>query len=180
MLPTFKPGEVLYARPAGRALTPGDVIIYEQGGVRVVHRVVSVEPSGVKTRGDNNPSVDAWLIPFEEILGVVERAEDWKAACAVTGGRRGLWRAQARWRTKSLWQRSLPWLGAPYRWLKARRWVGRFWHPRVTLVRVYSEGGELVKYAVNGRTVATFDPASGRFICCRPYDLVIFPPGKTV
>lgn len=179
MRPTFKPGQVLYICPEGRAFRPGDVVVYKSGAVNVVHRVCAVTAEGVMTRGDNNLSVDAQLIPFEEILGVVERAEDWDATRGVTGGRWGLWRARARWRWKTLWLRSLPWLGAPYRWLKARRWVGRLWRPRVTMVRVNSSGSEIVKYVVDGNTVATFEPASGRFTYRRPYDLVIFPPERT-
>jgi hypothetical protein len=176
MLPTFKPGEVLYLYPEVRAIEPGDIVVYNTGDGNVVHRVYSVTADGVMTRGDNNSSMDIWSIPFESILGVVECAEDWDETRHVTSGRRGLWRARVRWQWKSLVQRSLPLLGTPYRWLKASGWLARFWQPQVTFVRVNSAEAELVKYVVNGKTVAAFDLSSGHFTCRRPYDLIIFPP----
>jgi len=177
MRSTFKPGEVLYTRPAGRAVKPGDVVVYEQGGVRVVHRVVSVETGGVRTRGDNNPSADQGVIPYEQILGVVEKAEDWDQARIITGGEKGAAKAATRWKLQAMLNQLRPIIGAPYRWLKGLRLVPKLWRPRIRQISVIVERREIVKYLVNGRTVATFDPACGCFTCRRPYDLVILPPG---
>ena len=57
MYPTFKAPEIIYYVPyADRAVLPGDVVIFDNPleGNSVTHRVVSVTPGGIKTRGDNN------------------------------------------------------------------------------------------------------------------------------
>ena len=176
MLPTFKPGEVLYARPDIRTIQPGDVIIYEQGGLRVVHRVIDLEDDGVKTRGDANPCVDEDIISFEQIYGVVEKAGNWDRMRKIKGGRFAAIRAETRWRWGGFIGQLRPVIGAPYRWIKSRRWLTKFWHPTVLKVRLMSSDGEVVKYIVGGKTVAAFDLSSGHFTCRRPYDLIIFPP----
>jgi len=178
MLPTFKPGQVLYIRPQERAIKPGDVVVFSRGNEYIVHRVIAVNPEGISTRGDNNPHDDLWLLTPDQILGVVEKTEDWDKAHAVRGGTPALLKAKTRWGIKALFTRSLPWLGAPYRWLKARRWAAKFWHPSVTQIQLQTNEGVMIKYLVLGKTVATWYPRSGRFICRRPYDLVIFPPNQ--
>ena len=177
MYSTFKPGETLYLRPQGRPIQPGDVIVYRKQDDYVVHRVTSVESDGIHTRGDDNLSHDEPVSP-QNVIGVVEQAEDWGTLRTVQGGRKGLRQAQVRWYLKERFQRSLPWLGAPYRWLKAAGIIPRLWHPRVTKLHMLSAESEVVKYIVRGKTVATLDRSSGRFLCRRPYDLVIFPPSE--
>jgi len=176
MLPTFKPGQVLYIRPQERAIQPGDVVVFNRENEYIVHRVIAVTPEGISTRGDNNPQGDPWLLTPDQVLGVVEKAEDWDKTHAVSGGTPALLKAKTRWGIKALFTRSLPWLGAPYRWLKARRWAAKIWHPSITQIQLQTNEGVMIKYLVRGKTVATWYPRPGRFICRRPYDLVIFPP----
>jgi len=178
MLPTFKPGQMLYIRPEQRAIKPGDVVVFQKENEYIVHRVVSVTPEGISTRGDNNPHGDPWLLTPDQVLGVVEKAEDWDKAHAVRGGKTALLQAKARWTLKTVCTRSLPWLGAPYRWLKAKGWVKKIWHPPVTQVQLQTNEGTMIKYVVRGKTVANWYPRQQRFLCRRPYDLVITPPTK--
>jgi hypothetical protein len=178
MQPTLKPGQVLYTRPAARSLQPGDVVVYRDGTGFIVHRVTVVTSDGFIARGDNNPAADPGPIPFERVMGVVERADDWGKVSPVTGGRRGLWLVRIRWLLSGIFRIFLPAAGAPYRWLKRTRWVTRIWHPPVKQIRLHTGEGSLVKYTVNGKTVATWHPESKRFRCRRPYDLVIFPPQR--
>ena len=154
MVPTFKPGQVLYIRPVSRDIQPGDVIVYHRGDDYVVHRVHSVQPDGMRTRGDNNPIEDESPVPLENVIGVVEKVDDWGDIRPVTGGKKGLWQAQARWELRALNNRILPWLGAPYRLIKARRWVSKVWHPRITRIQLQTTSGMVIKYVSNGKTVA--------------------------
>ena len=176
MTPTFQPGQVLYVRPMAVMLLSGDVVVYKSGEKLIVHRIKAIQGEGIITRGDNNLDEDPYLVRPEQIIGVVESAGDWDRQRPVTGGRSGLYLALLRWSLLEVYTNSLPWLGAPYRWLKAQRWVGRIWHPRVTTVQLQSQDGLLIKYVVHGKTMATWQPELKYFICRRPYDLIIFPP----
>ena len=175
MLPTFKPGQVLYVRPMVESPRPGDVVVYKSGKQIIVHRVKALQANGFITRGDNNPRDDTPIKP-QQIIGIVKKVDDWGRPRSVMGGRRGLWLAQLRWILQALYTNSLPWLGAPYRWLKARRWAGRIWQPHITTVQLQTQDGPMIKYVVLGKTVATWQPELKRFLCRRPYDLIIFPP----
>jgi hypothetical protein len=177
MRPTFKPGQVLYIRPEGHAVQPGDVVVYRKGEEYIVHRVSSVRSDGIHTRGDNSTREDDGPIPAEQIVGVVEKMDDWGNIHPVAGGEKGLSFVRLRWGLGGIFQKMLPWLGAPYRWLKAHRWVPRIWHPYITTLQLQTKNGSLVKYVVRGKTVATWQPELRRFTCRRPYDLIIFPPG---
>jgi hypothetical protein len=176
MCPTFKPGQVLYVRPEAEGVQPGDVVVYRQGDETIVHRVKSVQGTGIHTRGDNNPREDETPIPADQIIGVVEKVDDWGTFHPVASGRKGLWFARLRWGMRGMFHKMLPWLGAPYRWLKASRWVPRLWRPYITTVQLQTQNGILIKYVVHGKTVATWQPQQSRFTCRRPYDLIIFPP----
>ena len=95
MVPTFKPGQVLYVRPEGRTVQPGDVVVYRKGDGYIVHRVHSVHPEGIYTRGDNNPNPDGYLIPPEQIIGIVDQVDDWGEIRRVRGGKSGFGRLKS-------------------------------------------------------------------------------------
>lgn len=75
MEPTYKTGDLLATRE--NEVKVGDVIVYKVqdgelgAGMLVVHRVVSGDPSGWITQGDNNPSADPWYPTGDDIVGVV-------------------------------------------------------------------------------------------------------------
>jgi signal peptidase I len=74
MNPTLKPGDQLWITPYnGQKIKCGDVVVFisPRDGSRVVHRVVSLDSSGIRTQGDNNNRVDPWLLSHDEILGRV-------------------------------------------------------------------------------------------------------------
>lgn len=92
MNPTLKPGDRLRVVPYGnRGIGVGDVVVIRapEGKRNVAHRVVSVGPRGVKTRGDNNNQIDSWLLRPEEIIGRVISAQRGTKSISIHGGRRG-------------------------------------------------------------------------------------------
>lgn len=68
---TIKPGDwVLYVGPGERTPVEGDIILYmDSSGKMVAHRVVGVEEGGFRTRGDNLPEPDSYLV--SRAVGVV-------------------------------------------------------------------------------------------------------------
>ena len=89
MNPTLKPGDCLLILPYdGRKVCKGDVIVFipPAGHSQIVHRVVSVNPSGIKTRGDNCNQVDDWVLSPGHILGRVVSARGVNRRRRIFGG----------------------------------------------------------------------------------------------
>jgi len=85
MAPEFNIGDFVLVKAAS-SIKVGDIIVfhvpspYEQNTPSpIVHRVVEIhEENGVtyyRTKGDNNPDVDPWMVPKDNVIGVVV----WKA-----------------------------------------------------------------------------------------------------
>jgi len=78
MYPTLKAGDSLKIMPfAHNEVRVGDVIVFLRPNNKfyIAHRVVSVNASGVRTRGDNNHKIDTWVLHSEEIIGKVVSAQ---------------------------------------------------------------------------------------------------------
>lgn len=180
MMPGFRPGHLLYVRPAARDIQPGDVVVFthSDGVGFVTHRVVSVTDAGFVTRGDNNVRADTTPVPADAIVGRVEMVDANGTLEPVRGGAWGLWTARLAWyaRRASAWLRQT--FGGPYRWLRRSGLVARVWHPRITQLCVNTDNGALVKYICNGRVVARWWQQHHRFECAKPYDLVIARPDE--
>lgn len=71
MAPTLSVGDIVFVHvEGGENIEVGDIVAYAMEGRQVVvHRVVSVEPGGVRTKGDANPDPDPFLVDYREILG---------------------------------------------------------------------------------------------------------------
>ena len=89
MKPTLKPGDGLRVHPyEGRKIRIGDVVVAcpPEREQHVVHRVVSVDSHGIKTRGDNNNNTDAWVLCAENIIGQVVGANRKNKYKTIYGG----------------------------------------------------------------------------------------------
>lgn len=74
MEPTYESGALLLAqRVDPTTVQVGDVISFEDGGDRVVHRVVSVQSPYAVTKGDNNPVIDPNLAVLNNAYKVIWR-----------------------------------------------------------------------------------------------------------
>jgi signal peptidase len=74
MNPALKPGDRLDTVPYdGQKIRRGDVVVFISplDGSKVVHRVVSVDSKGIKTRGDNCNRIDPWVLRPDQIIGRV-------------------------------------------------------------------------------------------------------------
>jgi signal peptidase len=59
-----------------RPIRIGDIICFlpPAGDQPIVHRVASVTPVGIRTKGDNTSLVDPWVVQPEDVIGRVIRA----------------------------------------------------------------------------------------------------------
>ena len=71
MVPLIEPGDMVLVRHVNfEDLRRGDMILVEQGGTFLVHRLVAVHDHGVRTKGDNASHADVLVAP-EDVLGRV-------------------------------------------------------------------------------------------------------------
>jgi len=180
MLPTFRPGHVLYIRPGNQGVNPGDVIIYKHAGKYVVHRVVSVSQAGYTTRGDNNRLPDAEIVFPEHVVGQVEMVEHQNGMSTVLGGWRGLWQARLGWGARKIKLRLYILVSRPYQWLKTSRLVARIWKPDIYSLQLQINNNSIIKYIYRNKVVAVWDNNHNYFFCHKPYDLVISSPIKNL
>jgi signal peptidase I len=92
MCPLLRPGDrILFAPCRVEELKRGDVIIFLPPGKqeRVVHRVVSKGPEGIRTRGDANPCRDTGHLRQDDIVGRAVSREREGRVMPVAGGRAG-------------------------------------------------------------------------------------------
>lgn len=92
MRPLLRPGDRIVFVPCRVGeLRCGDIIIFIPYGQkdRVVHRVVSREPEGVRTQGDANPCRDTGEVRQEQILGRAVSVEREGRLLPVRGGLAG-------------------------------------------------------------------------------------------
>lgn len=80
MLPTLQIGDIIVVQDGGTfpSLRVNDIIVFERPGTReivVVHRVYRItQVNGeqrIETKGDNNPSPDAWVVREADFIGKV-------------------------------------------------------------------------------------------------------------
>ena len=74
MNPKFQLGDTLLIDPYdSESIHPGDVVVFSSPKTKklTVHRVAAVSPEGLTTKGDNNLSLDDWVLAPQDILGVV-------------------------------------------------------------------------------------------------------------
>ncbi len=74
MKPTLKEGDGLYIMPCDQKVpVAGDLVVYKspENGRRVVHRIVDIDTGGIRTRGDNNNTMDPYTLQWNDIEGWV-------------------------------------------------------------------------------------------------------------
>jgi hypothetical protein len=72
MNPTLLPGDGMVVAPYGEEpIKVGDVVVFRDPNQQrnVVHRVISIDNHGIRTRGDNNNLVDPYYLQPGDIVG---------------------------------------------------------------------------------------------------------------
>ena len=180
MYGTFRHGDLIHVMPSTH-FQIGDVVVFRQvdtptHAMSIIHRVCGYTCTGdFITQGDNQLQPDVYPVRFEDVLGrayVVERCGRSKSVHGGWVGRIWAWFIRLKHRLARLYC-------VPYRWL--RNSMGSLFQrlavPFVSQVTFSTQEGLRIKYFFLGRSVATWQPAQGRFICRKPFDLFIKPPG---
>ena len=121
MNPTLREPDLLQVEPYGNGpVRAGDVVCFKspENNINIVHRVVSVGPrspvsgrpidggpkDGIRTRGDNNPRPDPWVLEADNLLGRVVAAQRGLRVRPILGGWTGrtiAWNVRLR---KAVWR----------------------------------------------------------------------------
>jgi len=155
----------------------GDVVIFYEPArdLNVVHRVISVTPQGIRTRGDNNDQVDAICLQPADIMGKVTAVIRKNKTVRVPNGWPGhligtLLRTKTVWRIR-LFRRLHPvYFGLarsglfhiPSRWLGLR--VLKFQRP---------SGPEMYLRLWNRWTIGVYAPERRQWLLRRPFRLFL-------
>jgi hypothetical protein len=175
MNPTLVEPEMMEVGPyLDRKPRVGDVIFFrpENGDRDIVHRLTAIRPDGIRTRGDNSPREDAWLLQPSEITGRVIAAQRGKARRVIPGGRAGL----VRHLFLRVWNRTNRGVSrvmrAPYRAL-ARKGLVRAclpagWRPRVIVFH-----GDTRLLVLGTRVIGRYEAGWEKWKISRPFRLIV-------
>lgn len=177
MRPTFKSGDVIFLRHDPRKICRGDVIVFSsaQEGRFIVHRVTSVNKSGIKTRGDNNRNIDAGFLSADKIIGKVECIERSGKRIRVMSGFLGhayAYFLRIVFRFNSL---LITVLHPAYHWLAKNFILRRIFttYLKNRIIVFHRPEGRELKLFLGRRAIATFFPHTKRWQIQRPFRLFI-------
>jgi signal peptidase I len=178
MEPTLKPGDRLQIIPyRAEKIRRGDVIVFIlPGGVtKVIHRVVSMDSQGIRTRGDNSTHVDPWTLSPNDILGRVVTVERGKRRLRIIGGVIGQLFSMS-FRAVHRIDSTLSSLLRPgYRRLATngtfRSWLPDQMKPRV--ISFHRPGGTELQLLMGRRVIGRWLPGKSGWTIRRPFRLLV-------
>jgi len=178
MNPVLKTPDILHLIPYGeKQIRPGDVIVFipPGGDTKVVHRVVSADAQGIRTKGDNNKGADQWLLQQADIIGRLVRIERGGRQLPVYGGTLGKIQASIA-KSIRIVQSGMRQLFVPiYRGL-ARSGALKTWVSARMKTKVISfarEEGTELQLVIGSRVIGRRPPGKTYWLIRRPFLLFI-------
>jgi signal peptidase len=178
MNPTLKSGDWLrITTNHGQRIRQGDVIVFipPGGDSRIIHRVISVDSKGIKTRGDNCNHIDPWILNPDQVLGRVVYAERGSRLRRVVGGPRGFIWTTALKAIRSVGSSLSYFLRPAYHWL-TKNGVLREWRSAQIKTRVISLerfGGTELQLLMGRRVIGRWLPGKSGWNIRRPFRLFV-------
>jgi signal peptidase I len=188
MKPILKSGDRIQVVPFnGQRIRRGDVVVLTPpgGGSKIIHRVVSVDLQGIKTRGDNSDKCDPWVLRPNHIFGCVVSAQRGGRRLRVLGGLLGHFFAMAI-RATNIIDYNLSLLIRPLYHRLAMAVVLRRWLPQRIKPRVISfkrDGRSELQLLMGRRVIGRWLPGKSGWTIRRPFRLFVdeasLPKNKT-
>jgi len=162
-------------------LNPGDVIAFKDirensKNDRIVHRIVKISNNALITMGDNNRNLDFHQVTPENLIGKVISYERDGKKYKVRGGLPGFYQAKI----KYFIRRSIFWF---YKKLTNISFIRSFLRlllnnffvsiKKIKKIKVNSIEGSIIKWSLNGKTIAKKGPDVNDFYIQKPFDLII-------
>jgi hypothetical protein len=178
MSPLLRAGDILQVRPCDVPfIRKGDVIVFTPPGDSnpIVHRVIDRISDRVRTRGDNNPLPDPWVLSSGHILGRVVSCKRAGRSFPVIGGLGGHILARVIQLLRKADHHSSTVLHPVYRFLARRGVIGRLVPPSLAprIITLQKPGGREMQLLM-GRAVIGRRPAGQRsWTIRRPFRLFV-------
>jgi signal peptidase I len=178
MHPTLKPGDALQVLAYGNNKARiGDVIAFRdpQTGRNVVHRVVSIDSRGVRTRGDNNTRIDPWILKPKDIIGIVVRRQRNQTSIKVAGRRKGRIIALVHRTIKQINSMRDKILHPVYAWLSKSGFFIKFkrFFPKMRIIEFHRLGGKEFHLMMGHQTIGRRLPEKDHWQIKRPFKLFV-------
>lgn len=178
MNPILEEPEILEIIPyEHRPFKVGDVVLFLPSDFSqpVVHRIMSVSLTGVKTRGDNNTCEDSFLLNSKNIKGQVIAAWRGQKRRKIAGGLKGL--LLSRWlRWIGLMGRGVSRLIHPLYHALSRSGFLAFVMPEFLRPRIFifnKQGREQLLLLIRQRVIGRYDELKYQWQIKRPFKLFV-------
>ena len=178
MNPTLRVGDGMTVIPYGNSkIRVGDVVVFRspEQDHYVVHRVISVDPQGVRTIGDNNNSVDPWVLSADDIVGRVVSARRRNRDVTIHGGTRGRLLLPVLQIVKRIKLTVFKIFRPAYNWLARSGAIRRVLSPliRTQLLCFKRPNGVEIQLLMGQRIIARRLPGTARWQIRRPFRLFV-------
>lgn len=178
MNPTLAEPDLLEVRPYGeQAVCVGDIIYFQspENERPIIHRVVRVTSQGIRTRGDNNPQNDPYLVQPADIIGKVVAAQRGERKRQIAGRWQGRFFVRGIKLERAVNRLSTRLGHSTYYWL-ARSGIFRRLLPAAMKPRVVCFQGRhqtFLKLLIAERLIGQYDHRHERWIIQRPFRLFV-------
>lgn len=113
----------------------GDVIViqrHEEPEQIIIHRIIAIDPGGIRTQGDNCSIMDSWILMPSEILGYVTNARRENRIIYIHRGRSGYQKFLFRRTIRETFTTCRTIAKQPYQWFSALKLPARLLSPFLT------------------------------------------------
>jgi hypothetical protein len=178
MNPILRTGDGIHVVPYdGKEIRRGDVIVFipSGGDSRIVHRVISVDSQGIRTRGDNCSHIDPWALSPQHIIGRVVSVQRRGRRCRIVGGSMGLCLAVVVRAINRVDSSASSMLRPIYHRL-GRTGIFRRWVPCWLETRVVSfnrPAGRELQLLIGHRVIGRWLPGRSHWHIRRPFRLIV-------
>ena len=178
MNPTLKAGDGLIVVPyEDSKICIGDVVVFRSPDQDryIVHRVISSNSQGIRTRGDNNNSVDLWLLQPKDIVGRVVSAQRKVKSIAIYGRTRGRLLALTLRARKHVKRKVFGILHPVYQFLSRIGFVrGLLSHLIRTQVLYFKRPNGIEMQLIMGRwVIGRYQPGRNQWLIRRPFRIFV-------
>ena len=166
-----------FSKVSDRDIRVGDVVVFHSpyGRTPIVHRVVSIDKKGIRTKGDNKIAIDDCVLQPNDIIGRVVAAQRGKKQIKILDGFPGRIYASILEAGKRLDMVVSTILRPPYHWLTRtdifRKLFSRWIHTHVLCFK-HVDGMEM-KLQLGRRIIGRRLPGQNQWHIQRPFKLFI-------
>ncbi len=181
MNPLFKNFDIAHYTPySGQKIRTGDIVVFQSPGgqKKIIHRVISLDSEGIRTRGDNNPKIDPWHLSPDNIIGRVTHIMRGKKMHPINSrlpARLFRYRSKAFLLVKS-WMIFL--VRPTYRWLSRKRVISRFLLKRLKphFLAFDKPSGTEYQLLIGKKMIGRLPPGEEKWHIQPPFRLLVDEP----